>query len=87
MDARQTTSVKTVNDFVPRWDNNHDGYRAIFNAALSGICANPNFFGPIMQQNPESAVDFANEVVLAAIYGPAYVPPHARRAALQATGG
>lgn len=61
-----------------RWDNNHEGYRAIFNAALTGICANPNFFGSIMQQQPEAAVDFANEVVLAAIHGDAYVPPYRR---------
>lgn len=72
--------IKEVNDFVPKWDTNHDGYRAIFNAALSGICANPYFFGPLMQQAPEAAVAFANEVVLAAIYGDKYVPPHARAA-------
>jgi len=67
-----------MDDFVPRWDTNHEGYRAIFNAALAGICANPNFFGPIMQQSPEAAVQFANEVTLAAIYGDKYVPPHER---------
>jgi hypothetical protein len=49
------------------WDTNHAGYRAIFNAALTGICANPAFFGPIMQQSPFAAVEFANSVVLAAI--------------------
>lgn len=64
--------------FDPHWNNNHGGYRDIFNAALSGICANPNFFGAIMQQRPEAAVEFANEVTLAAIYGDAYVPPHRR---------
>lgn len=69
-------------EFSTQWDSNHEGYRAIFNAALSGICANPNFFGSIMQQQPEAAVDFANEVVLAAIYGDKYVPPY-RRAALR----
>lgn len=71
-------NVRVVNDFVPRWDTNHEGYRAIFNAALTGICANPNFFGPVMQQSPQAAVDFANEVTLATIYGEAYVPPHER---------
>lgn len=71
---------RIVNDFVPRWNTNHDGYRAIFNAALAGICANPNFFGPIMQQSPQAAVDFANEVTLAAIYGEKYVPHHEREA-------
>lgn len=70
---------RVVSDFAPSWDNNHEGYRSIFNAALSGICANPNFFGPIMQQLPEAAVQFANEVVLAAVYGDKYVPPHERR--------
>lgn len=67
-------------EFSTKWNSNHEGYRAIFNAALSGICANPNFFGSIMQQQPEAAVDFANEVVLAAIYGEKYVPPHRRTA-------
>lgn len=69
---------KIVNDFVPAWDSNHDGYLAIFNAALSGICANPNFFGSTMQGSPEAAVHFANEVTLATIYGEKYVPQHAR---------
>lgn len=73
-------SVKVSNDFDPKWNTNHDGYRAIFNAALAGICANPNFFGPTMQQSPQAAVEFANEVTLAAIYGDKYVPPHARTA-------
>lgn len=71
--------VRVVNDFVPGWDTNHDGYRSIFNAALSGICANPTFFGPVMQGDPRAAVDFANEVTLAAIYGDAYVPPNERK--------
>ena len=69
---------KIVNDFVPKWNTNHDGYRAIFNAALAGICANPNFFGPTMQGDPRSAVEFANEVTLAAIYGDKYVPAYER---------
>lgn len=51
----------------PTWDTNHEGYRAIFNAALAGICANPNFFSSLFQQSPESAVEFANQCVLAAI--------------------
>lgn len=70
--------MKIVNDFVPKWDTNHDGYRAIFNAAITGICANPIFFGADFQGRPEAAVAFASEVVLAAAYGDAYVPPHAR---------
>lgn len=71
-------NFKETDEFVPAWNNNHDGYRAIFNAALTGICANPEFFGFIHQGNPQSAVEFANEVVLAAIYGDKYVPPHLR---------
>jgi hypothetical protein len=39
-------------------------YRDVFCAALTGICANPHFFGPIMQQSPEAAVEFANSVAL-----------------------
>jgi hypothetical protein len=72
------SGIKEVNDFVPRWDNNHEGYRSIFNAALSGICANPVFFEAVMQGSPKTAVQFANEVTLAAIYGDKYVPPHNR---------
>ncbi len=49
------------------WNTNHDGYRSIFNAALTGIVANPNFYGPIMQGDPAAAVEFADKVVLAAI--------------------
>lgn len=67
-------------EFSTEWDSDNADYRAIFNAALSGICANPNFFGSIMQQQPEAAVWFANEVVLAAIYGDKYVPPYSRTA-------
>lgn len=71
-------NIREVNDFVPKWDSNHEGYRSIFNAALAGICANPNFFGPILQGDPKAAVSFANEVTLAAIYGDTYVPPYGR---------
>ncbi len=35
------------------------GRIAVFAAALSGICANPAFFGPLMQQSPTAALDFA----------------------------
>lgn len=52
---------------LPRHWHQHDGYRAIFNAALTGICANPAFFGPIMQQSPQAAVEFARDVVVAAV--------------------
>ena len=72
------SAIREVNDFVPSWNNNHEGHRAIFNAALAGICANPSFFGSVMQGDPRAAVDFANEVTLAAIYGDAYVPPYKR---------
>lgn len=37
----------------------------VFCAALSGICANPAFFGPIFQQSPQAAVDFAMKTVIA----------------------
>ena len=36
-------------------------------AALTGICANPQFVGPLFQQSPEAAVDFAKQVVIAAL--------------------
>ena len=39
----------------------------IFLAALQGICANPNFFGPTMAKTPDDAVKFAMETVLAAM--------------------
>lgn len=34
----------------------------IFEAALSGFIANPDFHGPIHQGNPKAAVDFAIDV-------------------------
>lgn len=49
------------------WNTNAESYRAIFSAALTGIIANPAFFGSIYQQSPQAAVEFANEVVRAAI--------------------
>lgn len=48
------------------WDTNNPLLVSIFNAALTGLIANPNFFGPIHQQSPIAAVDFADQVVLAA---------------------
>ncbi len=45
-----------------------DANASIFLAALQGICANPNFFGPIFQQSPNAAVEFAQACVRAA-YG------------------
>ena len=52
------------------WDTNHAGYRAVFNAALTGILSNPAFFGAFMQGEPEAAIEFADRVVLAAISDP-----------------
>lgn len=49
------------------WDTNHEGYRAIFNAALTGFIANKDFHGPMSQGSPQAAVEFADEVVIAAI--------------------
>lgn len=36
-----------------------DFQQRVFLAALAGITANPNFFGPTLQQNPRGAVQFA----------------------------
>ena len=47
--------------------HNHEGYRAIFLAALTGITANPQFFGPIYQGEPMGAVRFAERVLEAAL--------------------
>lgn len=52
---------------IETWDTNHEGYRAIFNAALNGFIANKDFHGPVSQGNAQAAVEFASEVVLAAI--------------------
>ena len=49
------------------WNTEHDGYRAIFLAALTGICANPALFGAVMQGSPSAAIEFADGIVLAAI--------------------
>lgn len=48
---------------LPEGWHNHEGYRAIFLAAIQGICANPHFFGAIYQGSPSAAVAFAQEVV------------------------
>lgn len=52
------------------WDTNFAAYREIFNAALTGILANPHFYGPIHQGSAASAVEFADAVVLAATSQP-----------------
>jgi len=49
------------------WDTNHEGYRAIFNAALTGFIANKDFHSQVFQGSPQAAVEFADEVVVAAI--------------------
>ena len=38
---------------------------AVFLAALTGVIANPGFFGAVMQGSPVAAVEFASEVVAA----------------------
>lgn len=43
---------------------------AIFCAAITGICANPAFFGPLFQQSPQAAVEFASAVVARACQDP-----------------
>ena len=43
---------------------------AVFNAALTGIIANPQFFSFQFQQSPQAAVDFASEVVARAFQDP-----------------
>lgn len=52
---------------VRGWDTNHAGLSDIFCAAITGICANPNFFGPLFQQSPDAVIEFADQVVLSAI--------------------
>jgi len=47
--------------------HNYEGLAAIFRAALQGICANPEFFGAIYQGSPRAAVDFAKDIVRAAL--------------------
>jgi hypothetical protein len=45
-----------------------------FNAALTGICANPVFFGAGMQGSPMAAVEFASRVVWITC-NPQAIPP------------
>lgn len=59
--------ISDATDHPKAWNTNHEGLRAIFDAAISGICANPHFFGPIMQQSPRAAIEFANSIVLEAL--------------------
>lgn len=42
-------------------------YASVFTAALSGICANPDFFGAVMQGSPKAAAEFAFQCVEAAM--------------------
>lgn len=49
------------------WDTNHEGYRQIFCAALTGILANPALFEGWGDLAGECAVRRANDVVVAAI--------------------
>lgn len=68
MAPRQKRSKVATEPAIPApkplcFEITHVGAMSTFNAALTGICANPAFFGPIMQQSPAAAVDFANEVV------------------------
>lgn len=56
---------------VRGWNTNDAGLHEIFCAAITGICANPSFFGPLFQQHPDAAVEFADQVVLSALYHPA----------------
>jgi hypothetical protein len=50
------------------WNTESEFAREVFCAALQGILANPGFFGPLFQQSPEAAVEFADQVVLRAVY-------------------
>ncbi|MES3028548.1 MAG: hypothetical protein V4820_11920 [Pseudomonadota bacterium] len=52
---------------LPEGWSNHEGYKAVFLAALQGICANPHFFGAVHQGEPFSAVSFAQAVLSEAI--------------------
>lgn len=48
---------------LPKGWHNHEGYRQIFCAALTGFIANKDFHGVYYQGSPEAAVEFAKEVV------------------------
>lgn len=53
-----------VNEYkLPRGWHNHESYRQIFCAALTGFIANKDFHCAEYQGNPKAAVDFAKEVV------------------------
>jgi hypothetical protein len=50
------------------WNQQAEPFRDIFNAALTGILANPSFFtSHQFQGDPVAAVEFADRVVMAAI--------------------
>jgi len=48
---------------LPKGWHNHDGYRQIFCAALTGFISNKDFGGAVSQSQPDAAVDFAKQVV------------------------
>jgi hypothetical protein len=52
------------------WNEDSEACRMVFTAALTGILANPNFFGSLFQQSPRAAVEFADQVVREAFYDP-----------------
>lgn len=68
-------SVPCLSKEPPGWDTNNEHLVRIFCAALSGITANPAFFGPIFQQSPEAAVEFANQCVIAQLRASATEAP------------
>lgn len=45
------------------WSLADPGRASVFCAALTGITANPAFFGALMQQSPSAAVEFAAQCV------------------------
>lgn len=53
-----------------QWNTQDRGLAQMFCAALQGITANPAFFGPVFQQSPTAAIQFADEVVMAFIANP-----------------
>lgn len=62
MNEHDYTCIATAKDARP-WNTNSEGLRQIFCAALQGIIANPEFFGPEYQGRIDLAINFADSVV------------------------
>ena len=62
-------------NFIRPWDTNNAMLVQIYSAALAGLLANPVFFNSsIFQGEPDAAVQFADQIVVASQASTARIP-------------